>query len=331
MPFIHIPPGWKIPESRATPETVYIGLRGFLKTIGWGVAGAMGLWAGCGSGKSNPDAVATPIPATGSTADVSTTGDLYPARRNPRFGRLDRPLTSEYSASMYNNFYEVTTSKDVWRYVERFQTHSWQIEVSGLVEKPQVFDIDDLIRSMPLEERLYRFRCVEAWAMAVPWTGFPFRALLDRVQPKSSAKYVRLLTFFRPEEAPGQNAPWFPWPYYEGLTLAEASNELTLLAIGIYGRELPAQDGALIRLVVPWKYGYKSIKSIVSIELTAEKPSTFWNDEASNEYDFDANVNPYVPHPRWSQARERMIDTGEFRDTQLYNGYAPYVAHLYKT
>ena len=203
--------------------------------------------------------------------------------------------------------------------------------MKGLVEKPQTFDLDDLVRMMPLEERLYRFRCVEAWAMAIPWTGFPFKALLDKVQPMSDAKYVRMLTSLRPSEAPGQQAKTFPWPYYEGLTIEEAMNELTLLATGIYCHDLPVQHGTPIRMVTPWKYGYKSIKSIALIELVHEKPRTFWYDEAPSEYDFYANVNPYIPNLRWSQATERMLDTHEKRETMLYNGYAPYVAHLYKT
>jgi sulfoxide reductase catalytic subunit YedY len=327
MPFIHIPDPWRLPESETTSESVYINRRRFLSALGLGGVSALGLLAGCRNGDAGAQET---HPASKTGALSSTTDHLYPAGRNPAF-TLDRPLTPDYIAAKYNNFYEFTTSKDVYRYVERFQTRPWQVEVKGLVDKPGVFDIDDLVRMMPLEERLFRFRCVEAWAMAVPWTGFPFRALLEKVQPRSNAKYVRMLTFLNPEQAPGQKADWFPWPYYEGLSIEEAMNELTMLATGIYGRELPPQHGAPIRLVTPWKYGYKSIKSIVLIELVERKPATFWNDLASDEYDFYANVNPYIPHPRWSQARERMIDTGEYRETMLYNGYAPYVAHLYKS
>jgi sulfoxide reductase catalytic subunit YedY len=198
-----------------------------------------------------------------------------------------------------------------------------------MVEKPMTLDVDDLVKQMPLEERLYRLRCVEAWAMVVPWIGFPMKALLEKVQPTADAKYVRMLTFLDQDMAPQQNNARLPWPYYEGLTLAEAMNDLTLLTVGIYGHILPPQHGAPIRLIVPWKYGFKSIKSIVSIELTDQKPRTFWNTLAPREYGFEANVNPNVPHPRWSQASERMIGTGERLPTVIYNGYGSSVAHLY--
>ena len=231
----------------------------------------------------------------------------------------------------YNNFYEFTKAKDQVRYlVNRFKVRPWSVEVKGLVENPGVFDPDDLVQKMPLEERLYRFRCVEAWAMAVPWTGFPFKAMIDQVKPKSTAKYIRMVSFNRPEQALGQNKqPWLPWPYFEGLTIEEAMNELAFLATGIYGHELPKQHGAPIRLVVPWKYGFKSIKSIVLIEFIGKQPRTFWNQIAPGEYDFLSNVNPSVPHPRWSQETERMIDTGTRVATQIYNGYGEYVTHLY--
>ena len=208
--------------------------------------------------------------------------------------------------------------------------------MAGLVAKPKIYDFDELLRKMPLEERLYRHRCVEAWAMAVPRTGFPLKAFIEAVEPLSSARYVKMTTFFNPKEAPAQwYMPGWPWAYSEGLTMAEATNELALLVTGIYGHELPKQHGAPLRLVVPWKYGYKSIKSIVRIEFTAEQPSTFWNTFVPDEYDFDANVNPDVPHPRWSQAEERMIeaddDNPSLRPTLLYNGYEEYVRHLYRS
>jgi sulfoxide reductase catalytic subunit YedY len=204
------------------------------------------------------------------------------------------------------------------------------VEVSGLVHKPRAFDVDDLLRLMPIEERLYRLRCVEAWSMAVPWTGFPLRALLDLVEPQGKATHVSMTTFYKPFTARGQLAFWYPWPYHEGLTLAEAMNELTFLAVGIYGHPLPKQHGAPVRLVVPWKYGYKSIKSIVKIELIDYQPPTFWNTLQGLEYDFAANVNPNVPHPRWSQARERLIGfAGRYVPTEIYNGYGKYVAGLY--
>ena len=321
---VRISKGWEIPERLATPEAVYLNRRKFLRALGFGGAG---LLIGCaGKPPANGKAASESVPLQVPEAPAG----IYPAKRNPAF-TLDRSLTDEKVAASYNNFYEFTTAKDRVRHmVDRFQTRPWSVEVKGLVEKPGVYDPDDLVRRMPLEERLYRFRCVEAWAMAVPWTGFPFKVLIDEVQPKAEAKYVRMVTFNRPEQAPGQKQQhWYPWPYFEGLTMEEATNELTLLATGIYGHELPKQHGAPIRLIVPWKYGYKSIKSIVSIEFVRKQPPTFWNEVAPTEYDFWSNVNPNVPHPRWSQATERIIDTGERVATRIYNGYGDYVAHLY--
>ncbi len=324
MPYIRVPKGWEMPERLTTPEDIYMNRRKFLKAMGF--AGA-GLVVGCAGERpaDGKEAGGRP-PARASKAPAG----IYPAERNPAY-TLNRALTDEAVAARYNNFYEFSHIKDrVWRLVDRFETRPWTVEVKGLVEAPRVYDVDDLLRRMPLEERLYRFRCVEAWAMAVPWTGFPFKSLIDEVQPRPSAKYVRMVTFLRPNQAPGQvEQHWYPWPYYEGLTIEEAMNELTLLVTGIYGHELPKQHGAPIRLIVPWKYGYKSIKSIVSIEFTDRRPPTFWNDAVPREYDFWSNVNPGVPHPRWSQATERLIDTGKRVPTQIYNGYADDVAHLY--
>jgi len=256
----------------------------------------------------------------------------YPVARNSKY-TVDRPVTTEEIAASYNNFYEFTTDKDkVWRLAEKFETRPWEIEVTGHVHKERTFDIDDLIKLFPLEERVYRFRCVEAWSMTVPWVGFLFKKFIDEVQPTSNAKYVRMVTFLRPEQAIGQKTQsWYPWPYYEGLTMAEATNELTMMVTGIYGHALPTQHGAPIRCITPWKYGYKSIKSIVKIEFVSEQPKTFWNDLAPNEYGFFSNVNPKVPHPRWSQATERVIDTGKRIPTLPYNGYGEFVANLYKS
>ncbi len=319
MAFIRIPRGWEMPAHEATPAHVFENRRTFLKEMGFA---GLGLLAGCGAQPEAETAPERPTPP-----DIAA---LYPARRNPAF-TLDRKLTDERVAASYNNFYEFTTDKEeVRNLVDNFRIRPWQLEVRGLVEKPRIYDVDDLVRRLPLEERLYRFRCVEAWAMAVPWTGFTFKALIDEVKPLSAARYVRLVSFYKPDQARGQKLQkWYSWPYYEALTMAEASNELTLLVTGIYGHELPKQHGAPIRLIAPWKYGFKSIKSIVQIEFLEEQPSTFWSD-ASAEYDFWANVDPEVPHPRWSQASERLIDTGERVPTQLYNGYAAYVADLYK-
>jgi sulfoxide reductase catalytic subunit YedY len=286
---------------------------------------------------AGPSLAGMMIPACGPVKDATAIGaqqnpaapDLYPARRNPAFV-LDRPVTDEAYAASYNNFYEFSVFKSrVYRHAARLVTAPWQIEITGLVEKPRTFDIDELVRTMTLEERLYRFRCVEAWAMAVPWTGFPMKDLIKKLQPLSAAKYAGFTTFMNPEVASNQSSASAPWPYTEGLTMAEAMNDLTLLATGIYGHPLPKQHGAPLRLVVPWKYGYKSVKSIVKIEFTADQPRTFWNSNRPREYDFLANVDPKIPHPRWSQAKEKMIDTAERRATLPYNGYGEWVAKLY--
>ncbi|MCZ6632570.1 MAG: protein-methionine-sulfoxide reductase catalytic subunit MsrP [bacterium] len=336
MAWIQKRQGWEIPEREATPEAAFLNRRQFLRAMG-GV-GAAGLLSGCGYDRSftsfeTPETAppessviispSSPVPPV----DVRT---LYPASQNPAF-TLSRTLTTEKVAGSYNNFYEFTLGKtDAFYRAEKFMPEPWKVEVVGLVEKPVTFDLDDLIRRMPLEERLYRLRCVEAWAMAVPWTGFPMKAFLDLVKPLSSAKYVKMTTFLSPQVAPGQfNNPQWPWPYVEALTIEEAANELSLLVTGIYGKPLPKQHGAPIRLVVPWKYGFKSIKSIVQIEFTVDPPATFWNTLVPAEYGFTANVNPAIPHPRWSQATERMIGTDEILPTQIYNGYGPYVASLY--
>ena len=256
--------------------------------------------------------------------------DLYPATRNLQF-KLDRPMTTEIYAASYNNFYEFSTFKSgVYKNSAALKTHPWTMAIDGLVERPLILDIAALMKSMPIEERLYRFRCVEAWAMAVPWTGFALRHLITLARPLSSAKYVRFETFFDPKIAPNQSPSYGPWPYNEGLTMAEALNELTLIATGIYGHPLPKQHGAPLRLVVPWKYGFKSIKSIVKIEFVAKQPKTFWHSNRPYEYGFSANVDPSVAHPRWSQATEKMIDTGERYATLPYNGYGEWVAELYE-
>ena len=308
--------GWEMPEREATPEEFYLSRRQFIKKVGWrGMSTALAL-AGWGGAKA-----------------VSRREDkkIYPAKRNEKFA-LDRPLTDEWATAHYNNFYEFTTAKErVADLVGKFQTSPWTVEITGLVAKPLRFDSEDLIRRMPLEERLYRHRCVEAWSMAVPWTGFPMKALVELAQPLSTAKFVRLLSFNKPEQAPGiKSQSWYSWPYYEGLRMDEAINELTMLVTGIYGHALPKQNGAPLRLVTPWKYGYKSIKSITKIEFVDKQPHTFWNDLAPAEYDFLSNVNPQVPHPRWSQATEQPIPDGPRRPTLRYNGYGAQVAALYK-
>jgi len=257
------------------------------------------------------------------------TKDLYPAKRNEAY-TLDRALTDEKLAASYNNFYEFGTSKSVARAAQALKLRPWTIKIDGMVEAPLEIGVDDLIRQMTLEERLYRLRCVEAWSMAVPWTGFPLARLVALAKPLSSATYVHMQTFLDTSVAPGQRQTWYPWPYTEGLTMAEATNELAFIATGIYGKPMPKQHGAPLRLVVPWKYGFKSVKSINRITFTDKRPKTFWEALQASEYGFWANVNPDVPHPRWSQATEEVIGTGERRPTLLFNGYAEQVAHLYK-
>jgi len=306
-------PDWAIPEREATSESIYMDRRRFLM-------GALGVLAGGIAGGSTLAGAAEKA--------QDPTLELYPARRNPDF-TLDRLLTKESVAATYNNFYEFGPVKTIHFLAQRLKTRPWQVRVEGLVRNPMVFEIDDLIRSMPLEERLYRFRCVEAWAMAVPWTGFPFSALIKVVEPKSEARFVKLTTFLDRTVAFGQLRFWYPWPYVEGLTMEEATNELAILATGIYGKPLPKQHGAPIRLITPWKYGFKNIKSIVSIEFVKDRPKTFWETVGPDEFGFWANVNPNFPHPRWSQAEERMIGTNERRPTQIFNGYGKWVTPLY--
>lgn len=245
---------------------------------------------------------------------------------------VNEKLTSIEDITNYNNFYEFSTDKrSVASESKRFVTRPWTVSVEGLVNKPKTFDLDELLK-FPQEDRVYRLRCVEGWSMVIPWVGFPLAALLARVEPTSQAKYVAFQTLYDPKRMPNQNTGVLDWPYVEGLRLDEAIHPLTILATGLYGETLPPSDGAPIRLVVPWKYGFKSIKSVVKISLVAEEPPTTWNIQAPNEYGFYSNVNPNVPHPRWSQAQEHRIGESSFsaRPTLLFNGYAEQVAQLYE-
>jgi sulfoxide reductase catalytic subunit YedY len=243
---------------------------------------------------------------------------------------VNEPLTSFESITNYNNFYEFTTDKDgVASAAKGFQTAGWKISVEGLCNKPKVFDLDDLRRISPPEERVYRMRCVEAWSMVVPWAGFSLSKLLEKVEPTSDAKYVAFETLYDPERMPNQRENVLDWPYVEGLRIDEAMHPLAILATGLYGRELPPQDGAPVRLVTPWKYGFKGIKSIVKISLVDKQPPTTWNKRAPKEYGFFANVNPNHAHPRWSQATEQRIGESGRRDTLMFNGYGEQVASLY--
>lgn len=243
---------------------------------------------------------------------------------------VDEPLTAESSIISYNNFYEFTTDKNsVAQAARGFTTDGWKVEIDGLVENPLSLSMDELKQLGPLEERIYRMRCVEAWSMVIPWAGIQLSHVIDAVKPRKEAKYVAFETLFDPVRMPGQKTNALDWPYVEGLRLDEAMHPLTILAVGLYGRELPPQDGAPVRLVVPWKYGFKGIKSIVKITLTDQQPPTSWNRYAPREYGFLANVNPQVPHPRWSQATEQRIGESGRRPTLMFNGYAAQVAKLY--
>jgi sulfoxide reductase catalytic subunit YedY len=321
MAHIHLQKEWRIAENLATPESTYMRRREFLKGTALTTAAAVGALYGCG-----PSSLPKVLPQI-EWSELEKS--IYPAKRNLNYP-LDRPLTKEKIAASYNNFYEFGSDKtDPVHYAQKLKTRPWTLKIGGLVKKEKTFDIDDLLKTMPIEERVCRLRCVEAWAMAVPWTGFPLSELLKQVEPKPEATHIRLETFYAPFTAQGQLAFWEPWPYVEGLTLKEAMNELTFLATGIYGHPLAKQHGAPIRLIVPWKYGFKNIKSIVKIDLVNARPATFWNTLQGLEYDFTANVDPRIPHPRWPQTREKMLGTGDIRPTLLYNGYEKFVADLY--
>ncbi len=320
--------GWEIPERSATAESVVDDRRRFLRTAGFAGLGA--LVAGCVSHEGLAHERSGLRGQAAVDAALERHPDAYPAPRNPRF-ELDRPLTDEQVAASYNNFYEFRNDKALLaERAAKLTLRPWTVEVTGLVERPLTLDVDDILTRLAVEERLYRHRCVEAWSMAVPWTGVPMAKFVELARPLSAARFVRFVSFMRPEEALGQRQDrHYPWPYYEGLRLDEAVNELTLLTTGIYGKPLPPQHGAPIRVVTPWKYGYKSIKSVVRIEFVDSRPSTFWNDLQPQEYDFLSNVDPAVPHPRWSQATERMLGTDERVPTLPYNGYGDWVASLY--
>jgi methionine sulfoxide reductase catalytic subunit len=294
-----------IPASEITPHGVYLNRRRFLGAAGGLAAAATlglpGALAACGS-----------APAEEDDAQEDT-------------------LTPYRDVTRYNNFYEFGTDKeDPARLAHTLKTRPWTVVVGGHVERPGRYDIDDLLRRFPQQERVYRLRCVEAWSMVIPWLGFPLGDLLRQVQPTSRARYVAFATLLDPQQMPGQRRPILDWPYVEGLRLDEAMHPLTLLATGLYGETLPNQNGAPLRLVVPWKYGFKSIKSIVRIELVERQPPTSWNRSAPQEYGFYANVNPTVDHPRWSQARERRIGEWRRRPTLMFNGYGEQVASLYR-
>lgn len=298
-------PGWMIPERDATPESAFFGRRAAL--AGAGLAGA---------------GLALPPRRAGATG-------LPPAMRNPRY-KAERAITAEREATSYNNYYEFGSHKTISAAAQKLPQRPWTVRVEGMVERPAEFGLDDLLKRLPIEERVYRHRCVEAWAMVVPWTGFQLSELLKLAGPAGSAKFVRFETAAVPAVMPGLRQSWYPWPYVEGCTIEEAANELSFMVVGAYGKPLPPQNGGPVRVHFPWKYGFKSGKSIVRIVLTDQRPVSFWEKIQPQEYGFWANVNPAVPHPRWSQATERMLGTDERVPTQLFNGYGEFVAGLYE-
>jgi len=302
-----------VKSSEITPYSQYLSRRDFMKAAGL-VAGSA-LLAACAP----------------SVAEAAVPEMEAPVVPSGKMDELDDPANSFEDITHYNNYYEFTTDKEgVAALAKDFNPSPWTVEVTGLVNKPRKFGIEDLLSKFTQEERIYRLRCVEAWSMVIPWNGFTLASLLKEVEPTSAAKYVRFETVFRPEEMPGQKSPFYPWPYQEGLRLDEAMHDLTLLATGVYGQPMPNSNGAPIRLVVPWKYGFKSIKSIVKIELIAEQPDTLWSMIGPDEYGFYSNVNPERSHPRWSQSSERRIGEFSRRPTLMFNGYVEEVAELYK-
>ncbi len=299
-------------SSEITPKHVYFSRREFLKATG--IVAATSALAAC-------------APSFPLGAGATPTG----LKVGKNTDELGDPLNSYYDITNYNNYYEFSVDKQAVAPLSAdFKTSPWSVQVYGLVNHPKTYSLDDLIQMFPPQERIYRLRCVEAWSMVIPWNGFPLAGLLQDVEPTAEAKYVRFESILDTKDMPGQGDPTYPWPYQEGLRLDEAMNDLTILATGLYGEPLPPQDGAPIRLVVPWKYGFKSIKAIVKIELTSTQPATLWSTVAPDEYGFYANVNPQVDHPRWSQATERRIGELGRVPTLMFNGYSEQVASLYQ-
>lgn len=323
MTLIRTPQSWQLSDSQVTSRSAYVNRRRFLKTlVGAGIGASLLPMMGCQQSQSAPGNINYP-PIEGFTT-------------NPDFATVDRPITDESLSSRYNNFYEFGGNKSIWQAAQKLPTEDWKVEVTGLVNNPRTYDLDDLTTRFSLEERIYRFRCVEAWSMVLPWLGFPMKALLSDVEPTSQAKFVRFTSFYDPKitTGPSFHLGSLPWPYTEGLRIEEMANELAFFAVGIYGHTLPKQHGAPIRMVLPWKYGFKGAKSIVKIEFLDTQPATYWHTIDPNEYGFVANVNPNKPHPRWSQATEKFISSGpnlewKVRETLPFNGYGEYVANLY--
>lgn len=311
----------EVPSSEITPESAYLSRRDFLKAAG--IVTASVFLAACG--------VKSPTTSFPSSETVTQTPG-QPVADNAQGQTVDElgnPFNTFDQITNYNNYYEFSTSKEAVNPLSKdFISKPWTVEVGGMVQNPKIYSLEDLLK-FEQKERVYRLRCVEAWSMVIPWTGFELGDLLHQADPMTSARYVRFVTLMDKARMPGEGDPLYPWPYNEGLRLDEAMQRLTILATGLYGKPLPNPDGAPLRLVVPWKYGFKSIKAIVKIELTDQKPETFWNDISPKEYGFYSNVNPNVDHPRWSQATERRIGEFNRRDTLMFNGYSEEVASLY--
>jgi len=308
---IRIPKSWELPERAVTDEALFRGRRQLMKGLAAGTILTAVPGVSLAAGKADPSA------------------HLYPAARNPGYTNAGRPITDEALSSTYNNFYEFGSHKKISKEANRkLKIRPWEVLIDGMVEMEQTLAIDELLAKVQLEERVYRHRCVEAWSMVVPWSGFPMRQLVQLAKPTSGAKYIEMQTFNDPGMAPGMKQFWYPWPYREGLTMAEANNDLSFLVTGVYGKPAAPQFGAPLRLAVPWKYGFKSIKSIVRFTFTDKRPKPFWETVQASEYGFWANVNPEVTHPRWSQATERTLSGGRIK-TVIYNGYGDQVAGLY--
>jgi len=291
--------GWELPERDVTPEPLMLARRSLMTAAAGMVAFG--------------------------------TSSIARAQGAPRNAKYDggRDLTAERDATTYNNYYEFGTDKSISRAAQRLPIASWTVKFDGMVGTPRSMDLDDILKQVQLEERVYRHRCVEGWAMTVPWTGFPLKDLVSIAGPMASARYVVMETLADPKTMPGLRISSFEWPYVEGVTMAEANNDLAFIATGLYGKSIPKQNGAPLRLVLPWKYGFKSVKSIVKMTFTDKKPKTFWEGIQPQEYGFWANVNPEVSHPRWSQATERLLGNDQRVPTRIYNGYGEFVAGLY--
>ena len=327
--FIHKRRGWEIPESLATPEPVARAPRPKLHA-----PGRRSLLAGSAAAAAlallPADARAQFSSFFGGGAPAVPPKELKPlsASRNARYD-AGRPITAEHDATTYNNYYEFSDGKTLYQQAQAVPLDPWSIKITGMVKQPRAIALEDLLKQAKLEERVYRHRCVERWAMTVPWTGFPLADFVRMAEPLGSAKYVVFTTLEDAKHMPGLHKAYYPWPYVDGLTMQEAMNELSFLSVGMYGKTAPPQNGAPIRLTTPWKYGFKQVKAIVQVDFTDKRPVSFWEKLASDEYGFWANINPAVPHPRWSQATESLLGSQEVVPTKIWNGYGEFVASMY--